>query len=343
MRSFRVRPALVAMAVGMSVAVAVPGGVSAQPAPDSAAEVSERPVGTLSDLEVESDRIVIAHVYSPSMGKVVPLRVHLPADTSAPRPTLYLLNGSGGGQGVATWEKQTDVDEFFSDKNVNVVTPLAGGYSYYTDWEKDDPELGRNKWTTFLTHELPPVIDETFETTGANAIAGLSMSGTSVLGLATAAPELYKAVGAYSGCAETSTPLGQSYVQAVIRIKGGDPENMWGPLDGPGWVEHDPYVNAEKLRGIELYISAATGLPGEHDRLSARSINNDPLGLIGQVVVGGTIEAAVHLCTTRLAERLETLDIPAHFDLRPAGTHSWDYWEDDLRNSWPILADAIGV
>jgi len=336
MRSSWLRRALLAVAVGLSMVVTIPGGALAQPADD-------RPVGELSSVEDESDRTVIVNVYSPSMEKDIPLRVRTPADTSEPRPTLYLLNGSGGGQGIATWEQQTDVEEFFSDKNVNVVTPLLGGYSYYTDWRHDDPVLGRNKWTTFLTHELPPVIDERFGTSGRNAIAGLSMSGTSVLGLATAAPELYEAVGAYSGCAETSTPLGQSYVQAVVRVKGGDPENMWGPVGDMGWIENDPYLQAEKLRGIELYISSGSGLPGEYERLESRSVNNDPIGLVGQVFVGGSIEAAVYHCTQRLAERLEDLDIPAHVDIRPAGTHSWDYWEDDLRNSWPTLSKAVGL
>lgn len=120
------------------------------------------------------------------MGRDVPLRVRTPADTSAPRPTLYLLNGAGGGEGQATWDARTDIDEFFEGKNVNVVTPLDGSFTYYTDWERDDPVLGRNKWTTFLTQELPPIIDATFGTTGVNAIAGLSMSGTSVLSLAIA-------------------------------------------------------------------------------------------------------------------------------------------------------------
>ncbi|GAA3184792.1 hypothetical protein GCM10020255_080840 [Rhodococcus baikonurensis] len=78
-------------------------------------------------------------------------RGDLPADTSAPRPTLYLLNGAGGGEDSATWEGRTDVLDFFADKNVNVVTPLEGAFSYYTDWQKDDPVLGRNKWQTFLT------------------------------------------------------------------------------------------------------------------------------------------------------------------------------------------------
>lgn len=336
MRSTWYRRAFSAVVVGTLAVLAVPNSVSADPVPPASES-------KLSHVEEEGERTVIAHVYSASMDRVVPLRVRTPADTSEPRPTLYLLNGSGGGQGAATWDKQTNIDEFFADKNVNVVTPLAGGYSYYTDWQQDDPALGRNQWTTFLTRELPSIIDSTFETTGVNAIAGLSMSGTSVLGLAAAAPELYEAVGAYSGCAETSTPLGKSYVQTVVRAKGGDPVNMWGPLDGPGWAENDPYLNAEKLRGIDLYISAATGLPGEHDQLSSRSINYDPLGLVGQWVVGGTIEAAVNHCTQRLAARLGELEIPAHFELRPAGTHSWDYWEDDLHNSWPLLAEAIGL
>lgn len=309
-----------------------------------ATEVAAEPVSVLSSIEVESDRTVIVHVWSAAMDRVVPLRVRTPADTSVPRPTLYLLNGAGGGEGKATWDARTDIDEFFADKNVNVVTPLDGSFTYYTDWERDDPALGRNKWTTFLTQELPPIVDETFGTTGVNAIAGLSMSGTSVLSLAIEEPSLYEAVGAYSGCAETSTELGQLYVRTVVESRGeADVENMWGPLDGPGWVANDPYVNAEKLRGIDLYISSATGLPGPHENLGARSVEGDPGLLLNQIVVGGVIEAAVNDCTHRLASRLDELGIPATFEFRSRGTHSWGYWQDDLHASWPMIAGSIGL
>ena len=111
-------------------------------------------------------RTVRITVHSEAMDRDIPLEVILPADTSAPRPTLYLLNGAGGGEDSATWEGRTDVLDFFADKNVNVVTPLEGAFSYYTDWQKDDPVLGRNKWQTFLTRELPPVIDAQFGTNG---------------------------------------------------------------------------------------------------------------------------------------------------------------------------------
>jgi S-formylglutathione hydrolase FrmB len=62
-----------------------------------------------------------------------------------------------------------------------------------------------------------------------------------------------------------------------------------------------------------------------------------------QIAVGGAIEAATNVCTHRLAERLQQLNIPATFDFRNNGTHSWGYWEDDLRASWPQLAESLGL
>ncbi len=288
---------------------------------------SAEPVSSISRIEVESARTVIAHVYSASMDRVVRLRVRTPADTSEPRPTLYLLNGAGGGDGQATWDARTDVDEFFADKNVNVVTPLDGSFTYYTDWERDDPALGRNKWTTFLTQELPPIIDEQFRTSGGvNAIAGLSMSGTSVLSLAIAAPTLYRAVGGLTAVAPKRARSwgGNCTSGRWWRAAGeADAENMWGTSTA-GMAANDPYVNADKLRGIDLYISSATGLPGgPHENLGARSVENDPGLLLNQIVVGGVIEAAVDACTHRLAARLDELGIPARFEFRSRGTHSW--------------------
>ncbi len=130
----------------------------------------------LDHIEEINDRQLNMFVYSAAMEKVILLEVIRPADTSVPRPTLYLLNGAGGGEDSATWQARTDVVSFFADKNVNVVTPVGGAYSYYTDWEKPDPVLGVNKWTTFLTEELPPIVDAALGANGENAIAGLSMS-----------------------------------------------------------------------------------------------------------------------------------------------------------------------
>ncbi|GAA4477058.1 alpha/beta hydrolase family protein [Rhodococcus olei] len=318
-------------------AAASPVGARALPAATPASADGS----ALDHVEKVDDRQLNMYVHSAAMNKVIRLEVIRPADTSVPRPTLYLLNGAGGGQDSATWKAKTDVVDFFADKNVNVVTPVGGAYSYYTDWQKPDPVLGVNKWTTFLTEELPPIVDATLGTSGVNAIAGLSMSGTSVLGLAESAPSLYRAVGAFSGCAETSTTPGRDYVTFVVNFRGGDVTNMWGPPSDPAWVANDPVVNAEKLRGIDLYISNGTGLPGPHETLDGPSIDGDPAVLANQVIVGGVIEAGTNQCTHALADRLTSLGIPATYDFRPTGTHSWGYWQDDLHNSWPMIERSL--
>lgn len=296
-------------------------------------------------------RALTIEVYSPSMDRVIPLQVLRANDFHTPAPTLYLLNGAGGGEDAATWLAQTDAADFFADKQVNVVVPMEGAFSYYTDWEHDDPGLarklknnGRNKWATFLTEELPPVVDSAFGTTGANALAGISMAGTSVLDLAIEAPALYRSVAAYSGCAMTSDPIGQSFVSLVVGLGKGDAKNMWGPVGGAGWREHDPYLHADRLPRIPMYISSASGLPGRHDTLSDPSVRADSRILANQVLLGGGIESAANYCTVKLAERTRALgrtDITYNF--HPAGTHSWGYWQDDLHRSWPMMAAAIGA
>ncbi|MEU1985443.1 alpha/beta hydrolase family protein [Nocardia sp. NPDC019395] len=292
--------------------------------------------------EYKDDRNLRLYVHSTAMDKDIVVDVQRPADTSVPRPALYLLNGAGGGEDSASWQAQTNTLDFLSDKNVNVIQPIGGSWSYYTDWIKDDPALGRNKWKTFFTEELPPLVDGALGTNGLNAISGLSTSGTTVLALPIAKPGLYKAAAAYSGCAQTSDPVGSEFVGLTVNVwGGGNTDNMWGPKGSPAWVENDPYVNAEGLRGLDLYVSTGNGLPGKWDTLNGPHTLPGAYGLANQVIVGGVIEAGTNFCTHNLKTRLDSLGIPATFNFRDSGTHSWGYWEDEFRASWPVLARGM--
>ncbi|MXP19845.1 esterase family protein [Gordonia sp. HNM0687] len=278
-------------------------------------------------------------VDSPTMGSV-PFQVIRPNGAPAGAPTLYLLNGAGGGEDGANWLAQTDAQQFFADKFVNVVIPARGLGSYYTDWIAADPRMGQPMWATFLTDELPAAVDHALAGNGRNAIAGLSMSATSVLDLATIAPGLYRSVAAYSGCARTSTPEGEAAVRGIVyAAAGGDADNMWGPSGSPLWRQHDPYLNAEKLRGTRLYLSSGSGTPGRYDTPSAQAPGAPPIA--NQILVGGALEAATRACTEAMAKRLRQLSIPAQVHLPSAGTHSWGYWEDELHRSWPTLAAGL--
>lgn len=292
---------------------------------------------------VVDDRSVTLAVYSAAMGRDIPVEVQRPADTSAARPTLYLLNGAGGGEDTATWKARSDALPYLAEKNINVVTPIGGRWSYYTDWIADDPMLGRNKWKTFLTEELPPLIDAGLGTNSVNAIAGISMAGTSVLQLPIAAPGLYRSAAAYSGCAQISDPVGYNLVKTVVSAGGGNVDNLYGPEGDPRWAANDPFLHAEQLRGVGLFISDGSGLPGRYDFLDGPDTLPGVGGLVNQITVGGTIEAATNYCSHNMQGELNRLGIPAIYDFTPTGTHSWGYWQDALKRSWPVLAQGLGL
>ncbi|MGW5571102.1 alpha/beta hydrolase [Nocardia thailandica] len=325
-----------AVLAGRVPAAAVPGPAevlaAARAAPDGSrvTGVSEGP-----------GRLLLLRVYSAAMDAVFEVRVLRAADPSAPAPVLYLLNGAHGGTDASSWTDQTDVADFFADDQVTVVVPMGGRGSYFTDWRADDPVLGRQRWKTFLTEELPPIVDATFAGTGANAIAGISMGGTSVFQLAAAKPGLFRAVGSYSGCVGTSDPQGQAMVSAVVTRWSGNPANMWGPPGDPAWAANDPAVHADLLRGTTIYVSSGTGLPGEFDTLDGPGIAGNPGKLAGQLTNGGVLEAVTHACTLALRARLDAAGVPATFVTRPFGTHSWGYWQRELHESWPGFAEAL--
>jgi S-formylglutathione hydrolase FrmB len=108
-------------------------------------------------------------------------------------------------------------------------------------------------------------------------------------------------------------------------------------------VANDPYVHADGLRGLDLYISSGNGLPGQYDTLNGQYALPGASGLANQILIGGVIEAGTNYCTHNLQTKLNQLGIPATFNFRSSGTHSWGYWNDELHSSWPTLAKGLGI
>lgn len=314
----------IAGAVLMAV-LATLGSVTVGRAPASAAEVVR--VDALS-----ATRSAV-FVDSPAMGRVIQVQVLHPRGDEA-RPSYYLLDGLDPGVGQSTWTNATDAEAFFRGKNVNVVLPVGGQAGYYTDWQRDDPKFGRYKWETFLTAELPPIIDANFAGNGTAAIGGLSMGGNAAFVLAARHPHLYTAVAGYSACPDSG--LGASGIMFSIANRGGNPLNMWGPPGSQEWAAHDPAVLAERLRGKTIYLSTGTGIPGPHEsELKPQLVEN--------IFLGGPVELGINVCTVAFEQRLRAVGIPARIDYSPVGTHSWSYWQDSLHASWATIGPAIGA
>lgn len=283
-----------------------------------------------------NDRWLRVWVNSPAMSRAVEVQVLLPRTQDHPRPTVYMLDGRSAEAESNNWTELGHADKFFEDKDVNVVLTVGGPASFYTDWQHPDPVLGTNMWETFLTKELPPLIDAKYNGNGRNAVMGVSMGAEAAMMLAFRQPKLYTAIAAHSGCFSMGTDLGQAQARAVIATYRGGPDNMFGDQHDSAWLDHDVLLHAEALRGKAIYLSVGSGLPGKYDTPN----NPDLMSTIG---FGGPLEAATNACTRRLADRLTALGIPLTANFRATGTHSWPYWADELGLSWPTISGALGV
>ena len=298
-------------------------------------------------------RVVAMAATSPSMNNAkIPLGIIRAKDAN--RPTMYLLNGAGGGEQSTNWMTFDSAIRFYLDRNVNVVVPMRGAFTYYIDWydkkgAKGDAYIdGPQNWETFLTKELAEPIEQTLGSNGQRGIVGLSMSATSSLLLAARNPGFYKAVGSYSGCASTSRPIPYMFASITLQREGISPRQVFGPMGSSYNTEHDALVKAEGLRGSAIYVSNATGLMSQNEtfnRLRKEGAESAAAANTSSdiVVTGGLIEGATNACTHDLRAKLNGLNIPADYKFRNTGVHTWYYWLDDMRESWPTFARGFGL
>ncbi|PTR30387.1 S-formylglutathione hydrolase FrmB [Rhodococcus sp. OK519] len=283
-----------------------------------------------------TDRLVLLTVDSPAMGREVPVNVMIPADRSESRGVFYLLDGNSGQDASTNWldPRRGNAEEFFVDKNVYAVMPVGGTGSLYSDWDSDHPKFGQTKWETFLTEELPPLIDAQFDTNGRNVIGGISSGAQGALMLASRTPGLYTGVVGYSGCYLTEGPVGKALTDLVVLNGMANSEMMWGPQGNDNWRAHDLFRNASQLVGKKIYLSSGNGLPGPHESL-------DHQGIAQTVVVGGLLEAGSNLCTDQLTQALRDAGADVTRSAQPVGVHAWPYWRDELVRSWPTVDSAL--
>lgn len=314
----------------VSLAVIAMGVVpTATAAPTSVRIVGQQAVGP--------DRIDLL-IDSPAMGRVMPVSVLLPPDRDATRGALYMLDGASGGDSASDWLTKGKAPEFFRDKNVTVVLPAGGAGSFYTDWQSADSTLGHPQWETFLTTELPPLIDAEFHGNGRHAVLGLSMGGYSAMALIARHPEVYTGAASLSGCPAVSHVPNQAYVYATVAREGGDASNMWGAPTSGGWAAHDPTTRLGALRGKNLFVAAGNGDAGPYDENRPA----DP----GQtreltVALGDVIERAVGSCSHDFTDALRAEGVPVVSHYPEIGTHSWPYWVDYARLAWPVLSAGL--
>lgn len=276
-------------------------------------------------------------VTSASMSRQLRVQVYRSADPNAPAPMLYLLDGVGSLH-PSGWLDIAQVDEFFADEQVTLIMPTGARATMFTDWIADDPVLSRNRWRTFLTEELPPLLEtgaHALPFNGKRGIAGLSMGASGAVGLATQRPDLFSGVAGISGCYSTLSDAGYLMTKMTVETRHGTVENMWGARSNPAWAENDVLSHVDALTGKSVYLSASPGLarPGELDGSYA--------GDLGAYLSGAVIEQFIYGCTRDLDAALTAVDADVQVDYVGDGLHGWQTFTPQLRPAWEHIRGAL--
>lgn len=315
----------------------------AQPAPIR--ETQQDLPNLPGEVEVEkvqwlTGRRAMLHIKSAAMpGEPVKVDVLLPRDWNRDPgrtfPTVWHLDGMRARDDWNGWALETNIERYYADKNVIVVMPVGGESSFYTNW--NEPDNGKNyQWESFLIQEMIPVLREGWRANEDRAVVGLSMGGTAAFNLAAHHPELFRFAGSYSGYLDTSSRgMPQAIGQAMKEAGGYDANKMWGPPADRRWKDNDPKLNVEALKGISLYASAGSGNTGEWD------VPSQSLPGIPENTAGFGLEVIARMTTETFASRARAADVPLTLKIRDSGTHSWPYWQFEMNQSWPQLADAL--
>ena len=264
-------------------------------------------------------------VYSQAMKRNIPVQI-VPAARGG-NAGLYLLDGLRATERTNAWVNDVNAAAVYAHSNITLVMPVGGEASFYADWAHD-PQYGNGKpykWETFLTRELPGYLQRHFGVSPRNnSVIGLSMGGTGAMNLAAKHPNQFRQVLSFSGYLTMTLPGMQTLLRLAMLDAGGYNLNaMHGSIVSPARFENDPFLNMGGLRNSDVYISAASGIPGPADAKY----------LPQHQAAGAALESGA-MITTRVWEakaRAQGLRVTA--DYPAVGLHNWDQFGYQLNKT----------
>lgn len=296
------------------------------PAPASASEVTENWIDA---------RTLDLTWTSPNVAEEVSARLLLPEgwSRSAKRtwPVVYAFQG--GRDDYTSWTRETAIEELAARWDVMVVMPSGGVNGSYTDWWNDG-EGGVPRWETFHTSEVIKLMARYRAGTG-RAVMGASSGGQGALAYAARHPGMFRYAASFSGSTHLTMAGMQVFLLAVNLLGSGmDAFRIFGlpGRDDANWRAHDPYVLAEKLRGVGLYVSSGTtGMNGPYTPEGAQW----RLTQLSEILIGQMNHSFV--------ARLHELNIPVTSHIYGNGWHAWPEWIPEMNAAWPLMMRAIGA
>jgi len=216
-------------------------------------------------------------------------------------PVLYLLHGLS--DDATTWTRRTSLERYVAPLGLAVVIPQVHR-SFYAD------EAHGNRYWTFLSEELPSVVDRFFRVSTRREdtfVAGLSMGGYGALKWALRQPGRFAAAAGLSGALDVSRIAADPARAALFgAVFGQNP--VAGTADDLLWL----LERVDPATLPDLYVCCGT-----EDELVADN--------------------------RRFLETAARAGVPVTDDLGP-GEHEWGYWDRRIRDvlAWLPLDQRAG-
>ena len=311
------------------VALGVPDTALAREATGACAAVMDPTNAPSTDPRIEHISVAGTHVN-------VLLPPHYHRGHGRRYPVLYLFHGAFSDED--SFSTQTNLLAFTASqpehRQAIVVMPDGGRLPAGRDWVD-----GAHPQETFVIQTLLPYIDAHYRTLGDGghrAGAGFSGGGMNAAVYAARHPELFAAVGSFSGFLDPHDPAGIDIVNAFVGFEndlcGGSvaPDDLWGdPVTHPmGWTGHDPVHLARSLRDVSVYISSANGVPCDDQ------VGTDPFLAYA--------ESVVDLMSHSFDQALTDAGVAHTTQFRSCGIHQFSNSNQALAEFWPQMFEAFG-
>ena len=310
-----------------------------RPNPYPAASLRDYATPRLAKREADTQYPNVERLFveSPAMRRVVQVQVQHAKDRSKPAPMLYLLDGAASSD-TSSWLTEGKVQQLHHDAQVTVVMPTEARSSNYTNWQADDPTLGRLQWETFLTSELPAVLEKEADLkfNGGRYLGGASMGAGAAVRLASLYPDRYRGTFGLSGCYSTTSNMGREFLNMVVAAGAGNPHNQWGAGTSAERLRNNVTAHPEGLKNMRVYVFTADGVMTPRDRDITTKY-----GPMGNAAIPSSIvlEKMSNECTHELDDAMRAKGMTHQkITYQQGGIHFWPYFAEQLPIAWQHMS-----
>lgn len=257
-------------------------------------------------------RVETVQFHSALVGKTLPYNVILPGDyrsTARRYPVLYLLHGWAGHS--SDWLTRTNVADYAAQYRFILVMP-EGNDGWYTDGVAN----ATDKYESYIIQELIPDVQRHFRTIESRygrGIAGLSMGGYGALKFGLKSPGTFAFAGSLSGALAATT-----WTEEDLKAFRGINNSLvaaFGPRDSPQRTANDIFEIARALS-----TARAAALPYFYFDCGTEDF-----------FLGVNEQFAALLTEKKISHEFRELP----------GTHSWQYWDQQVKELLKVAAENL--